>query len=171
MNEDRTYGVYWIVNNPGGKAYIGKGRVRADGTCDRWTVHMHPDETSLIAHALRKHGRDAFTFGWLVEGLTEAESLVEEQRCIAFWLTNVHRHGRTYGYNETDGGEGMSGYRHTLQTKARLAEVSRLTAKSPARAAGNERRKGEKRSDAFRQKLRDARLREHAARLGAAEGR
>jgi hypothetical protein len=63
----------------------------------------------LIGKALRKYGQENFIFGWIEFNLTEKAANELEIKQIAFWKTNIYRHGNDFGYNMTDGGEGTSG--------------------------------------------------------------
>lgn len=101
-------GVYTIIHHDSLKMYVGKGQKQVDGWCDRWTAHMKGGSESLISSAIQAHGVAAFTFGWIEDGLTDAPACATEIRWIAFWKTNVKRHGHEFGFNRSDGGEGAS---------------------------------------------------------------
>lgn len=113
------YYVYCYLNLINGKRYFGKG------TGERINFHTCSTSNSLIARAIRKHGLQSFKVFKLYEGLTEDEAMKMERDCIARYKTNVSNGG--HGYNCTDGGEGISGYRHTEEMKEHIRKSVKET--------------------------------------------
>lgn len=111
--------------------------------------------------AHKSHGRNAHwkrivaKYGYYVnivaDGLTESEALEKETQLIA-------EIGKIALCNMTDGGEGMSGYRHSETGKLKIA-ASKVGKSRPPEAVEKMRQSklGKKASEATRQKMSDAR--------------
>ncbi len=97
--------VYLITNLVNGKLYIGK----AKNPVNRWSVHLYPSKKpspkSLIAKAIKKYGRDNFTFEVLETFSTEEEAFWWESWWIQYLGTNDYGYNLNYG--ET-GGQSIS---------------------------------------------------------------
>ena len=109
--------VYQLFNTVNGKIYIGKTRNFRLRKSEHLTVakggkDMYVKKFTLIHKALVKYG-DAIEFILMQEFISEAEALEAEKYWIQFYKTNVSKYGRDFGYNLTDGGDGISGYKHT----------------------------------------------------------
>jgi len=112
--------VYKITNLLNNKIYIGK-------TSDykkRWYKHIYTSKKdikkSLIHKAIKKYGIDNFKFEILEENLIQDELTNREIYYISLYKTNVKKYGNKYGYNLTDGGEGISGYKYTTKQKEKI---------------------------------------------------
>lgn len=111
--------------------------------------------------AYKTHGRNVHwkrvvaKYGYYVsiiaEGLSESEALEKETKLIA-------EIGKIALCNMTDGGEGMSGYRHSETSKSKIA-ASKVGKRRPEEAVEKMRQSklGKKASEATRQKMSDAR--------------
>lgn len=121
------YYVYKITNKKNGKLYIGK----TDDIKRRWKAHVnlskHPKlkNHEIIHAAIRKHGTRSFTLEIIEIYTSEKKTLKREMYWIAFYKTNVRRYGRDAGYNQTDGGEGISGFKHSAATKAKIGRANK----------------------------------------------
>lgn len=128
--------------------YIGKGRGRR--------AHERHGRNSLWTRISRKHG---YTVEILCDGLAEVEAFTIERKLIA-----AHHPA----CNFTEGGEGISGYRHTNETKAALRRAHQGRKQDPAvveaRAA---KLRGKKRSPEFSKWL----SRVHTGRKASDEAR
>jgi group I intron endonuclease len=116
--------VYEIVCLSNGKRYIGK----ATDVKARWQEHLRAARTltknSFIIHrAIAKHKQDNFQFNILFEFEIEQDALDKEIELIAFYKTNIHKYGNNYGYNLTDGGDGISGHIHSEKTKQQISSM------------------------------------------------
>ena len=89
------------ITGPGGKLYFGK-------TVSTLKLRIGNHEcakgrfSTYLTHALRKHGRDAFTIEYVLIG-TEAYCFEMEPKIIATYVTQ-----RPHGYNVATGGEGFT---------------------------------------------------------------
>jgi group I intron endonuclease len=108
--------VYKAENTLNGKVYIGKTIL----PLERRILYHERAKTGLFPRALRKYGRAGFSFSILDTAESDAELLKKEIQWIAFFNSKVPN-----GYNLTDGGEGMAGYRATEETRSKM----RLSAK------------------------------------------
>lgn len=99
--------VYLALCRANAKIYIGK---TVKCLWDRVDEHFalsrkRPDRP--FQHALHKYGRDLFRWYVLFESTDNQELLDEEVRLISEFRANHRKHG----YNVTDGGEGISGFK------------------------------------------------------------
>lgn len=116
--------VYKITNKVNGKIYIGK---TGDAT-RRWKKHLtvakSPTQNNhrLIHKAIRKYGENNFSFEIIESVDLESEALEKEMRWIAYYQSNTARYGKDAGYNQTDGGEGTSGHKHSEESIKQMSE-------------------------------------------------
>lgn len=99
-----VYLIHNIVNN---KVYVGKAK---DPT-KRWQKHLRiaagkrQKEKFYIHRAIAKYGADNFVFSVLQRFNTEQECDLAE----TYWISYFQSKDNDYGYNLTQGGEGVSG--------------------------------------------------------------
>jgi len=107
--------IYLATNKVNGKQYVGK-TVRS--LCARRLSHVvRAKKGSMTAfhRALLKHGIDAFDWEVLIE--EDVERLLN--RWERFYIKRFGTKS-PHGYNLTDGGEGMSGYVHSKESKTKI---------------------------------------------------
>lgn len=92
--------VYQIVNKVNGKSYIGI----TENPQKRWTGHKRCKTDFPIHLAIKKYGVEAFLFFVLEVIHTRREACEKEKYYIKLLTTKT-----PYGYNLTDGGDGVSG--------------------------------------------------------------
>lgn len=121
-----VYFVYVIQNIVNNKIYVGKSKNRDKS---RFSEHIRLSKSgkgkvnySLIHSAISKYGEHNFSFQIIEEFENEQECLDAEQFWIEFFRTDVNRYGNDCGYNLTAGGEGISGYHHTLESKRKISK-------------------------------------------------
>lgn len=122
-NEETPYYVYTIVNHINNKIYIGK----ATNPQKRWKKHIwisqqNPDKElqfSLIHAAIKKYGENNFTFKIVCDCQSEQHAL-EMEKYFILELKNTHQL-----YNLTDGGQGSSGFKHSIESKQKMSEQRR----------------------------------------------
>lgn len=101
-------GIYCAKNIVNEKVYVGKS-VDIE---KRWKGHKNgynnPNSSQYISYfynALRKYGFNSFEFS-VLEECTE-DKLSDRE---IFWINKFQSNNREYGYNTTDGGDGVTGY-------------------------------------------------------------
>lgn len=109
--------VYLIVNNVNGKRYVGQ---TSQPLNKRWARHRSPmnhRDPQYLFRAIQKYGAENFTIKPLVVVNSKWEMDLYERSLIkAFGLRNPEK-----GYNLTDGGGGMLGFKLSEETKARMS--------------------------------------------------
>ena len=109
--------IYKYTNLINGKVYVGK---TARTLAARQAEHVYVAKTKLNVHwgnALLKWGISSFVREVICEIEDEFGAFVETL-FIAALRSSDHR----YGYNSTDGGEGVSGWHHTQETRKQISE-------------------------------------------------
>lgn len=90
----------------------------------RWTAHrsraLHDPRPSNLQKAIRRHGKDAFTFRVVLTARTTEDALECEKTIIA-----QHRSGGRTLYNLSDGGPGGTGWHPNSEQRKRLSEASK----------------------------------------------
>ncbi len=135
--------VYIAINRSSGKAYIGKTITSLERRRAQHENDVANGSTLLFHHALRKYGRDAFSWFALCNSDDSAALLRIECECIAFFSTISPD-----GYNLTTGGQGgslndevrrkisktLQGHSVSEETRRKLSEARRGR-KCPAHSA------------------------------------
>ena len=108
--------IYKYTNRSNGKVYIGKTD-RPINERHREHKHISKFGNTHWAHAVKKYGIESFTLEVLCSVPSEDGAFAE----IAF-IAILKSSDKTYGYNSTDGGEGVVGHKHTIETKNRIRQ-------------------------------------------------
>ncbi|HEX3747589.1 MAG TPA: NUMOD3 domain-containing DNA-binding protein [Bryobacteraceae bacterium] len=145
---EKIYGVYTHARPDGRVFYVGKGT-------ERRANHLGPSQRTIWhARAVKKYGRANIKIRFM-PCASEAEALMEEIRLIA-----EYRAKGTKLINITDGGDGVSGLKHTdsAREKVRQANLGRKHGPLPASAKAkiSAVHKGKKKSAAHIEKMRIA---------------
>ena len=82
--------------------------------------HISGRGNLILARAVKKYGRDAFTHEILEENVFD-EFLSELEKAYIAKFNTI----RPNGYNITSGGGGILGYKHTPETKQRISNTSK----------------------------------------------
>jgi len=108
--------VYKVTNKINGKVYIGQTTKTLQR---RWTKHCIAAKTDNIPfhRALMKYGFDNFT----VEQIDVASSQDELNKKEIYWI-EYYNSLLPNGYNVCKGGNGMSGYKASEETRRKLRE-------------------------------------------------
>lgn len=96
-----TISVYRIINKVNGKSYVG---ITSNNLKARWNDHVKGYFKSVIHYALKKYGKRSFSFVLLDVAETWEEACEKEKFYIKEFRSKV-----PYGYNLTDGGDGVLG--------------------------------------------------------------
>lgn len=108
---------------PNGKVYIGITKKRPK---DRW-ANGAGYATQFFGKAIRKYGWENIKHEIIADGLTEDEARKKEIEQIAAHNSN----NPEYGYNCTDGGEGICGYQFSEEERKRMSERAFLLWRNP----------------------------------------
>ena len=114
--------VYLITNVVNGKRYVG---VTSKGYLFRFHQHIMESRdkirhNSLLHKAMVKYGESAFSVQLIETGISDEDIKDKEKYYIRLYDTFYVNH---HGYNMTEGGDGMSGYRHTEECKAKISKT------------------------------------------------
>lgn len=112
--------LYLATSRTSGKSYVG---ITTTALALRWQKHCAAAKSAVPRYhfhrALKRYGSADFEVVELAR-YTDVTSAKHAEAEIIHHLDLV-----TLGYNMTPGGEGMSGYKHTSTTRARMSEAAR----------------------------------------------
>ena len=122
-----SFFIYQLLNTVNGKIYIGKSSSGKNRYAEHLRVakggpKIYSSCFSLIHKAIVKYG-DAIEFLPMQEFATEAEAFAAEKYWIQFYKTNVFKFGNEFGYNLSDGGDGVSGLKHSQAAKDKMSKA------------------------------------------------
>ena len=122
-----TYELYLITNLINGKKYVGQTNSNS-GYLNRFKQHVaesfggYIKHTSALHKAIKKYGPENFSVKRLMHSIPEG--LIDYYETL--WIDKLKTHIRfNNGYNMTDGGQGVHGYKHTEQTLKQISESSK----------------------------------------------
>lgn len=146
-NNEIRHWIIYMYTFPNNKRYIGKtcySMNKRQGD-DSWRRYKN---CTLLWNAIQKYGVSNIQQDILFEGdMTNARASRLEQICILLFKCNANRFSNPfYGYNLTDGGEGVSGVKR--RDEAHMTQVQNMIAD----------RRGCKLTDEHKEKLRIAHL-------------
>ena len=128
-----NYTVYMHINKINNKKYIGITKQKPE---KRWSNGNHYKSSPHFYSSIKKYGWNNFNHLILFDNLLETEAKIKEVELIAEYNTTDNY----YGYNCTQGGDGISGY------KCSEEQIKKM----------RERRLGTKASDETKEKMRIA---------------
>jgi group I intron endonuclease len=148
-----AFEVYLITNLVNDKKYVG---ITTNGVEYRWLSHVYDSnrksQKKKINRAIRKYGKDSFKVEHIASSISLEDLQQAEIQLIAQYDTRGHK-----GYNSTYGGEGLWGYKHSEDTRAKLAQYSRPQS-AETRAKISQTLKGKKKSKEHAEKIRMAKI-------------
>ena len=166
---ERKYSVYIHKNKINGKIYVG---ITCQEPTQRWGKNgSEYGNKNVFGKAIHKYGWDNFKHIVLYKNFTEEEAKWKER-----FLIKLHNSKIPYGYNMTDGGDGVVGIIWTDKMKEKQSKIMKeimnkpdvrdKLSKShkgfkPSKESIEKSRKsrlGLKRSDDFREKMKTARI-------------
>ena len=110
--------IYLRTNKINGKKYVGQ-TIDIDKRQREWNCFLHHYAGKAIYNARKKYGADSFDFEILIE-CQDDEMNKWEMYYIEKLNTKV-----PYGYNMTDGGEGMNGCSISDETRTKMSEAKK----------------------------------------------
>lgn len=123
LDDEKKWCVYCHTNKYNDKKYFG---ITSGPPEERWKNGYGYSEKTAFRKAINKYTWDGFWHEVIVTGLTEVEAKQKEIELIALFKTNCLKYNNpTFGYNMTDGGDGIVGYKHTEEWKQQHSEAMR----------------------------------------------
>lgn len=112
---------YLITNKINNKGYVG---ITTRSLSRRWYEHRFVENScgQLLGKAIKKYGEENFEIKPIASAKTLENLKSIEKDLIAQFKTKV-----PFGYNLTDGGDGVFGYKHDPVLVKRLADAKRGT--------------------------------------------
>lgn len=101
---------------PNGKIYIG---VTSQSVNKRWLNGLGYQHNDYFFKAIKKYGWENIKHEILLDGLTKEQAIQKEIELIALHKSNQ----REYGYNIANGGEGVTGYKHSEETLKKIKNL------------------------------------------------
>jgi group I intron endonuclease len=121
-----VYIIHNIINN---KIYVGK----TDNLKRRWAAHCSVANSKVLTNkqpislAIAKYGIESFTISIIQNFMDETVCLDAEK----YWIKFYNSLNNKFGYNLTEGGEGISGWRHTPESKKKMSQSHQGKLRSP----------------------------------------
>lgn len=130
IDDERKWCVYCHTNKTNGKKYFG---VTSKSPEERWkNGNGYKKTQTYFYRAINKYTWDGFEHEIIANGLTESEAKNKEVELIALYKTNCNRYySPTYGYNMTDGGDGVPGRTHTPESRKKIGQSSLVMWQNP----------------------------------------
>jgi predicted DNA-binding protein YlxM (UPF0122 family) len=111
-------GIYTITCMGDNKVYVGQSqRINIRFNMHKSQLRHNRHRNSYLQRAWNKYGEDSFLFE-----IKEVCSLDELNDREKFWVDKLEANHEDKGFNLTDGGDGVRGYKHTKETKAYLSK-------------------------------------------------
>lgn len=122
MEEEKKWCVYIHRNKINNKAYIG---ITSQTPEIRWghNGYRYKEDQQIFYRAIQKYGWDNFEHTIWAENLTEDSAKHIEKILIALFKTNctIYKNPER-GYNMTNGGDGMSGFVFSEESRRKMSE-------------------------------------------------
>jgi len=112
--------VYMAINKENGKKYIGKTIRTLSHAKSRHHDRSKNGLNTRFYNAIRKYGFHSFTWKILYTGKSD-EDICEKEK---FFIKKFKTKDSKYGYNMTDGGDGLSGFSASEETRLKLSKLS-----------------------------------------------
>ena len=123
ITENEIYGFIYCISFPNGKKYIGQTTKLVEERIKEHIIVSKTDAQYLLSKAIRKYGENSIEYKAIDNACNRDELNQLEIQYIIFYNTHYLK---GHGYNMTDGGEGVSGYIHTEESKKIMSYKSKL---------------------------------------------
>ena len=135
--KDKICGIYMIANQVNGKVYVGQ----SSDIFHRWAEHKNTlrgncHANNHLQHAWNKYEEQNFCFS-IIEECDESELNCRE----IYWITKKDSY--VNGYNLTDGGGGVRGFKHADDTKQKISKTLKEILSDPTNTKWREKYKSE----------------------------
>jgi group I intron endonuclease len=127
--------IYKITNKQNGKVYIGQTKRSLDWRLENdWCGHFQSafdwNSQTLLCRALRKYGKDGFTYEILEEKDNTSFGSKEDLQVWLYtrekyWIKFYNSFSFEKGYNMTEGGEGTTGYTYSEDLKKLISKKTK----------------------------------------------
>lgn len=107
--------VYAHINKANLKMYVG---ITSQGIYKRWKKGYGYRSSPHFWSAIQKYGWDGFYHIVLSDGLSEDEAKYSEK----YLIKELSLRNSDVGYNQTDGGDGVTGFHPTLEQRKAMSE-------------------------------------------------
>jgi len=124
---ESKYIIYQLTNKVNQKIYFGYTSQKLK---TRIQKHIKETRNTIISRSLRKYGINNFKIETLYEFESEHEAKTTEIFLIAFHKSNIIKNPQGNGMNMTDGGEGASGYKHSIELRKQWSKDRKGTPSS-----------------------------------------
>lgn len=161
----KTWVIYAAIHTSSGSTYVGQTSRTFTKRKEEHLRDAGSRRQKLFHATLNKYGADSFEWKILCEGI---ESFDEACRIEVEWILKLNAHVSQGGLNLTFGGEGSTGFKHTLESRKKIGEAHKGKPKSADQrkkmgAAISAARKGKKYgsrhlSNESRERMRQAQL-------------
>lgn len=113
--------IYKATNLINGKIYIGQTKNTLNERVDEhWNNrNCKQYKNNYFSNALKKYGLEGFEW----EEFDSGESIEELNYLEKYWIKWYRSNNRKYGYNGTDGGYGIRGFKHSEKTKINHSKI------------------------------------------------
>jgi group I intron endonuclease len=140
--------IYQITNTVNGKIYIGKTVKTIEERFQRHIYNANAKSQTHLYRAIRKYGTESFTVTELESGFNSEDDLNEAE---IRYISELSPH-----YNMTAGGEGMSGFNPSSETRKKISKAlkgKKLSEQTKRKMSAV--RKGKKHSEEAKRKMSD----------------
>jgi len=111
-NSFEYYFIYMIKNMINKKCYVG-----FHATNKEYDEDNYFGSGDLLKPAIIKYGIENFVMG-IIEYIDPNEWQEKEK----YWVKEMKSHVSQWGYNQTEGGDGILGFKHTRESKDKMSE-------------------------------------------------
>ena len=122
-----TYELYLITNLVNGKRYVGQTNSNF-GYLNRFKQHIIESFSKYVKHlsalhkAIKKYGPENFSVKRLLHSIPESQIDYYE----TLWISKLNTHiTSNRGYNMTEGGQGVHGYKHTDESVQKISKAAK----------------------------------------------
>lgn len=121
---EELYQIYLITNKETNKQYVGQV-IQYRGYKVRFREHLcgiKTANTRLLSNSIKKHSAETFEVKLVEENIPESLIDEKEKYYIKYYNTFMPN-----GYNMTEGGQGVHGYKHSEKDREKLSQASKAS--------------------------------------------
>lgn len=124
--------VYLVTNLTNNQYYVGKTKQKL---YDRWSSHKRDASSpegsykSYFHRAIRKYGIESFNIQTLSDGSNLSDTQLKNLEKV--WIILLQANNSNFGYNLTNGGDGIQGYKYTEKQRQAQSEMMKKKMENP----------------------------------------